>query len=174
MQGDTQKYSNETVYIVIAFLAILIIMPPLARILYAEEEVEEVATPVVDQALSNGKLVCTKDFTTTGFKITSTATYEDGNIVSNVIALNNPLFITSDASLDDTGKAEYTEFMALYSSFGTIPDTNKVLAQDSITVTIDKTLASTLGDNEAITAHMQDALTLQNSYEVNGYSCITE
>ena len=89
MQADTQKYSNSTVFIVIAFLAIFIIMPPLCRVFYKEEEVVE-DTPAQEVALTNGTLTCTKTYATMGTEVSSTATYKDGSIVNNVITIKNP------------------------------------------------------------------------------------
>lgn len=174
MHEDTQKYSNSTVYIVIAFLAIFIIMPPLCRTLYAEEEPTDEIAPVIEDAVSTGKLICSKSFEATGMEIISTATYKDSSIISNVIVLKNPNFLTTNVGLNEAAQKEFNEFNSLYSSFSNIPDTNKVVSGDSTTITIDQNILDVLGDNEEISSQMQDSLTLQNSFEVNGYSCITE
>lgn len=171
MQTDTQKYPNSTVYITIAFLAIFIIMPPFCRVFFKEEEKIE-DTPVQEEALSSGTLVCTKTYETTGIEIDSTATYEDGNIISNIIAIKNPI-ITIEG-LDDKAANEYNQFKNLFDEFANVPDTNKVVAGDTTTIKLDQDIIDSLGGDEELSAHMQDALSLQNSYELSGYTCSTE
>lgn len=170
MQADTQKYSNSTVFIVIAFLAIFIIMPPLCRVFYKEEEVVE-DTPAQEVALTNGTLTCTKTYATMGTEVSSTATYKDGSIVNNVIVIKNPLL--SEAGLTEEGQKEFAEYAGMFSSLLTVPETNRVIDGTTITVTLDESLVDSVEDSSQISNQLQDALSLQNSYEVNGYSCST-
>ena len=170
MQADTQKYSNSTVFIVIAFLAMFIIMPPLCRVFYKEEEVVE-DTPAQEVALTNGTLTCTKTYATMGTEVSSTATYKDGSIVNNVIVIKNPLL--SEAGLTEEGQTEFAEYAGMFSSLLTVPETNRVIDGTTITVTLDESLVDSVEDSSQISNQLQDALSLQNSYEVNGYSCST-
>ena len=171
MQADTQKYSNSTVFIVIAFLAIFIIMPPLCRVFYKEEEVVE-DTPAQEVALADGKLICTKTYSTTGMEVSSTATYKDGSIVNNIISIKNPLL--SADGLTEEGQEEFTEYAGMFSTLLNVPDTNKVIDGTTLTVTLDQSVVDSVEDGSQISNQLQDALSLQNSYEVNGYSCTTE
>ena len=171
MQADTQKYSNSTVFIVIAFLAIFIIMPPLCRVFYKEEEVVE-DTPAQEVALVDGKLICTKTYSTTGMEVSSTATYKDGSIVNNIISIKNPLL--SADGLTEEGQEEFTEYAGMFSTLLNVPDTNKVIDGTTLTVTLDQSVVDSVEDGSQISNQLQDALSLQNSYEVNGYSCTTE
>lgn len=171
MQADTQKYSNSTVFIVIAFLAIFIIMPPLCRVFYKEEEVVE-DTPAQEVALADGKLICTKTYSTTGMEVSSTATYKDGSIVNNIISIKNPLL--SADGLTEEGQEEFTEYAGMFSGLINVPDTNKVIDGTTLTVTLDQSVVDSVEDGSQISNQLQDALSLQNSYEVNGYSCTTE
>lgn len=171
MQADTQKYSNSTVFIVIAFLAIFIIMPPLCRVFYKEEEVVE-DTPAQEVALADGKLICTKTYSTTGMEVSSTATYKDGSIVNNIISIKNPLL--SADGLTEEGQEEFTEYAGMFSTLLNVPDTNKVIDGTILTVTLDQSVVDSVEDGSQISNQLQDALSLQNSYEVNGYSCTTE
>lgn len=171
MKADTQKYSNSTVFIVIAFLAIFIIMPPLCRVFYKEEEVVE-DTPAQEVALADGKLICTKTYSTTGMEVSSTATYKDGSIVNNIISIKNPLL--SADGLTEEGQEEFTEYAGMFSTLLNVPDTNKVIDGTTLTVTLDQSVVDAVEDGSQISNQLQDALSLQNSYEVNGYSCTTE
>lgn len=171
MQADTQKYSNSTVFIVIAFLAIFIIMPPLCRMFYKEEEVVE-DTPAQEVALTNGTLTCTKTYATMGTEVSSTATYKDGSIVNNIISIKNPLL--SADGLTEEGQEEFTEYAGMFSTLLNVPDTNKVIDGTTLTVTLDQSVVDAVEDGSQISNQLQDALSLQNSYEVNGYSCTTE
>lgn len=172
MQKETQKYSNSTVYIVIAFLAIFIIMPPLCRVIYKEEEEVINDVPAQVDALTEGKLICTRSYPTTGLKVTSTATYENGSIITNVISIKNPL-LTSDGLTED-GVEEFNEYSTLFSGLLSVLASNQVIDGNTITVTIDQDVMDALNDNEQVANQMQDSLSLQNSYEVNGFSCTTE
>lgn len=172
MQMDTQKYSNSTVYIVIAFLAIFIIMPPLCRVFYKEGESVADDTPAQEVALADGKLICTKTYSKTGMEITSTATYEGGSIVTNVISIKNPLL--SDDGLDEEGAKEFSEYQSMFSGLLTVPAANQAIAGTTVTVTLNQDVVDSLEDSQSLSSQLTDSLTLQNSYEVNGYNCTTE
>lgn len=171
MQMDTQKYSNSTVYIVIAFLAIFIIMPPLCRVLY-KEEVQPEDTPVQQAALTDGTMTCTRNFENAGIEITSVATYEDSAIVTNVISIKNPL-LTSEGLTGEALK-EYSDYSTLFSGLLNLADADKEINGDTVKITLDIETLNSNVDDENVTNHMQDSLSLQNSYEINGFSCTTE
>ena len=172
MQKETQNISNSTIYIIIIFLSIFIIMPPLCRVVFKEEEEVIEDVPAQVDALSDGKLVCTKNYVNTGLEITSTSTYEGGSIITNIISIKNPI-LTSDG-LTDAGVSEYNEYTTLFSELLNVPVSNQVIDGNTLIITLDKNVKDALGDNDQIVNQMQDSLSLQNSYEVNGYSCTTE
>ena len=79
----------------------------------------------------------------------------------------------SEAGLTEEGQKEFAEYVGMFSGLLTVPETNRVIDGTTITVTLDESLVDSVEDSSQISNQLQDALSLQNSYEVNGYSCST-
>ena len=175
MEEVKQKYSTTTVLIVIAFLAIPIIMPPLARIFYKEEPSEIVSNDNIDEQTNIGTLICTIEYPNTALSIESTAIYdENGEIVTNTLVFTNPNNITSDESLEDTGKTEYLQYNTLLTGFSGLDAEHLIVDGTTTTVTIDNDIYTANDTNQSITNNYQDEVTLQNHYEIDGFTCTTQ
>ena len=174
MNEIEQKYSNTTVFLTIAFLALFIVIPPLARILYPKEEQQPLVNQEVEEeSLTNGSLVCNKDFENTGLSITSTASYEDGTITSNAIIFTNLSNITTlDGIESDAGKKEFDEYSKTLALFQTIDPTHIQTQEGATAITLDDTVISSPDDTLA--SYYQDPDSQQQFFTDEGYTCSIE
>ena len=83
MEQNKKTVSTSTVLITIAFLAMFIILPPVTRILYAEEEEEIVDQSTVEEIektpmviADDYTIICTKLYPTTQLSISSISIYK--------------------------------------------------------------------------------------------------
>ncbi len=181
MDEVKQRFSTSTVIIVIILLAIFIVVPPLARVFYAEDKPNKVVDKddkEQNEDLRDETISCNIDYPNASLKISLVATYKTGIIDSNVLTFTNPNgYVRFDQIQSVEGQEEFQAYDFLLSSFNGL-DANHISTQNNITVvTLDQELFDSLGEEEQynkISDHFGDPITLQGFYESNGFTCIKE
>lgn len=175
MEEIKQKYSTFTVVIVIIFLAMFIVLPPLSRVLYPDENVEsnenESTTPT-----DSGTLVCSRVYEKTNLSITANINFENGQILSNIITFSNTDKITSENEIDtEAGRDEYREFSTLLNTFSKVSEEELDVTKDLNIVTLNNDSSIDKLENKIeIQKHLQDYDKLKSFYESNSYVCANE
>ena len=172
MNENKQKYSTSTVLIVIVFLALIIALPPIVRVMYPKEEVTNNVTSQEEEkntTFTDGSMVCSINYPNTGLSIVSTANYQSSTITSNTIAFSNPNGYTSaDAIESADGKIEFNNYYSFFSQFLTL-DSNYLNSSDTLTtVTLNSELVST---NSSLESYFKPASELKTYFEGIDFTC---
>lgn len=175
MEQQKQKYPTFVVLIVILILAFFIIVPPVTRAFFPKEEVVENVEEGDDNNITDGTLVCSKDYPTTTLSIVSNANYSNGKITTNIITFSNPNNLSDVATITiPDGQKEFTDYSAFFGLFSGL-STDFVTYSAGITVvTINDSLLATIENNEEIVKQFGEASELKSYYEAKGFTCIVE
>lgn len=169
MNNKKKQVETSTVLITIAFLAIFIIMPPLSRILYQEEE-QPNNPDSGEVATENISMTCIKSLST-GDSITSTSEFNNGQIISNRISLSSQTVITSTSVENQNDIQKYNSLLNLFQNIeGQNIEADITDPSSKITLIINKTLVNSTTE-EIITSQFQDQSTLMAYYQEKGYQC---
>ena len=175
MNGNSQKYSTSTVLIVIVFLALIIALPPIVRVMYPKEETNENTTPKQEEkstTFTDGSLVCSIKYANTGLSIVSTANYQNSTITSNTLAFSNPNGYTSADLIDSAdGKTEFTSYSTFLSQFTSLDSTYINTTDTLTTVSLNSELVST---NESLGNYFKPADELKAYFEGINFTCSFE
>lgn len=174
MNENSQKYSTSTVLIVIVFLALIIALPPIVRVMYPKEETNENTTQKEEKSttFTDGSLVCSIKYANTGLSIVSTANYQNSTITSNTLAFSNPNGYTSADLIESAdGKTEFTSYSTFFSQFASLDSTYINTTDTLTTVSLNSELVST---NEALSNYFKPANELKSFFEGNSFTCSFE
>lgn len=185
MEQNKKTVSTSTVLIAIAFLAMFIILPPVTRVLYAEES-SDGSEGIVNQSSDEGNksgemtiqytsMVCTKEYTNVPLMISSTSTFSGRKILTNEVTFENSTIITDPSTLEDPiAQVQAVEYFTVLNTFQEI-DEDYLSVSDTITVaTINQEVANTFTNDSMLIFHYQDKTTLKMYYEENGYTCVEQ
>ncbi len=172
MNENKQKYSTSTVLIVIVFLALMIALPPVVRVMYPKEETINNDVPNEEEkntTFTDGSMVCSINYPNTGLSIVSTANYQSSEITSNTIAFSNPNGYTSADAIESVdGKTEYNNYFTILSQFSGL-DSNYLNSNDTLTtVTLNSELIST---NSSLESYFKPADELKAYLEGMSFTC---
>ncbi|MBR6949812.1 MAG: hypothetical protein IKH54_06495 [Bacilli bacterium] len=172
MNENKQKYSTSTVLIVIVFLALMIALPPIVRVMYPKEETTNDTAPKEEEkntTFTDGSMICSLNYANTGLSIVSTANYQNSTITSNTLAFSNPNGYTSADLIESAdGKTEFNNYNTILSQFSSL-DSNYLNSTDTLTtVTINSDLIST---NSELSTYYQSADDLKTYLEGINFTC---
>lgn len=184
MEQNKKTVPTSTVLIGIAFLALFIILPPVTRVLYAEEEkpVEE-ENPISagmnatkDDDIEKYTLTCSKEYNSIGLSIISTSEFIEEDITSNQISFDNLENITDPNALsspEDIEKAN--EFFTTLNTFNGLDEfhLSKPISTSTY-VLLDLEVVRNLDASSPILNHFKNRNLLQKYYESIGYTCFLE
>ena len=170
MNNKKKPVETSTVLITIAFLAIFIIMPPLCRMLYQEEE-QPINNPDSGEVSNeNITMTCVKSLSS-GDSITSVSEFNSNQIITNKITLSSQVVI---ANITPENQSDAQEYNFLLNLIGNIQSENIegdiTNPNGNITLIINKKLFDSTKE-ETITNQFQDQTTLMNYYQEKGYQC---
>ena len=180
MEQNKKTVSATTVFITIAFLAMFIILPPVTRILYAEEDdlVQESIEENKEEeeaVLDTYTLVCTKEYTNVPLIISSKSTYTGREIETNEITFENANnILDANALTDPNAQKEATEFLETLNIFKDLDTEHRNTTGSTTIITLDSEFISSLSDNTVLSNHFQDKYAHQDYYEENGFTCMEE
>ncbi len=183
MEQNKKTVPTSTVLIAIAFLALFIILPPVTRVLYAEEEPVEEENPISagmtapsDDEIKKYTLTCSKEYDSIGLSIISTSEFDEEDITSNQIAFDNVENITDSNALSSPEDIENAdEYFATLNTFSGLDEFHlfKPISTSTVVV-LDLEVVRNLEANSPILNHFKNRTLLQKYYESIGYTCFLE
>lgn len=168
MEQVKQKYPTFLVILVIIFLSIFIIVPPISRVLFPKEVVDD-KEEVVEESDAI-VLNCQKKYENTKLSIISTSNYLEDTIIDNTITFNNPSNITS-TTVKEEEKKDFENYSSLLKVFDGIDEEYMIEDTLDTRIFIDETLLEKYSNNKNITNQFQEIEKQQKYYESLGFTC---